>query len=56
MYKCKNCKYYNKEVRNSGICTAWGYGKSCHPTYSNCYACDYFDRKNFNNGEEQSRD
>jgi hypothetical protein len=53
MYKCKNCKFYDKEVGTSGKCTAWGYGKSCHSTYSKCYACDYFElkpSKNSNNG------
>lgn len=43
MYKCKNCKYYTKEVGTSGKCLAWGYGKFYHSTYSKCYACDYFE-------------
>lgn len=58
MYKCKNCKYYTKEVGTSGKCLAWGYGKSCHPTYGNCYACNYYEPQPNKNsdGKTQGKD
>lgn len=59
MYKCKNCKFFDKiSSEDYGTCIAWGYGKSYHSTYSKCYACDYFElqtNKNFDNGVEKSR-
>lgn len=45
MYKCKNCKFFDKiSSEDYGTCIAWGYGKSCHSTYSHKQACNAYEK------------